>query len=197
MKTENSEKAEILQHQFSSVFTNEPEGDLPYFQPRCNKTIDQITITEADVRKEIKNLDKNKSPGPDGIHPRLLKELVDLVYKSIASIMNMSMTNGCLPGDWKTAHFTPIYKHKGDKNQAVNYRPISLTSIVCKMMESILLNHTMHFLLEEKLISPFEHAFNSKRSTTTQLLNFVDKCCESMAVGKVVGCIYFDFVKVF
>ena len=79
-----------------------------------------------------KNLDKNKSPGPDGIHPRLLKELVDLVCKPITSIMNMSMTNGCLPGDWKTAHIIPIYKNKGDKNQAVNYQPIAIHRLYAK-----------------------------------------------------------------
>ena len=92
--------------------------------------------------------------------------LIWCVSKPIANIKNMSMTNGCLPGDWKTAH----------------------------------ISHQSTSIRETKMrLSHFQHGFNNKRSTITQLFNFVDKCCESMAVGKVVdcNCIYFDFAKAF
>jgi len=107
------------------------------------------------------------------------------------------LTEGELPEDWKLAHVTPIYKNKGAHNLAVNYRPVSLTSVVCKLMESILREHITRYLTNLKLLSKKQYGFISRRSTVTQLLMYIDKCCESMSGGKVVDCIYFDFAKAF
>ena len=83
------------------------------------------------VKKGIQSLDPTKAFGPNEIHPKMLKELVGYVSEPLAVVMNKTLENGSLPDDWKLAHVTPIFK-KGVKNIAVNYRPISLTSIVCK-----------------------------------------------------------------
>ena len=74
----------------------------------------------------------NKS---DEIHPQILIELVDLVSKPLALFLNKTMDEGCIPQDWKMAYISPIFQ-KGARNKAENYRPINLTSIVCKFMES-------------------------------------------------------------
>ena len=197
LKSDDYEKANILQEQFCSVFTKEPEGDIPHFEIRCNTIIQNIIITEDMVREEIKKMDKNKAFGPDEISPELLKELEDFVTPPLTAIMNKSMESGTLPSDWKLATISPIYK-KGPKNIAANYRPVSLTSIVCKLMEKILIKHViMPHLLRENLLSDRQYGFISGRSTTTQLLHFLDKCADIIATGGVVDCIYFDFAKAF
>lgn len=97
---------------------------------------------------------------------------------------------GKLPLDWKHAHVSPIYKN-GDKNKTASYRLISLTSIVCKLMESIIKESIMEHMIKEKL---YEYGFINGRSTTTQLLRFLEKCAEAIANGNVVDVIYF-FLK--
>ena len=96
-------------------------------------------------------------------------ELVDNVSGPL--ILNKTMTDGCLPGDWKKACVSPIYK-TGANDIASNYWPISLTSIVCKLMESILNKNIMGHLKREDLLSSKQFGFNNKRSTTTHLLSF-------------------------
>lgn len=197
LKHEDIEKANILQKQFCSVFTNEPDGDLPHFERRTNNTIQMLHVTQEMVSKQIKQLDANKSFGPDEIHPLMLKELVEYVAEPLTIIMNKTLQEGTLPDDWKVAHVTPIYKNKGAHNLAINYRPVSLTSVVCKMMESMLRKQMMDHLVKENLLSEKQYGFIGKRSTVTQLLHYIDKCCEKIARGKVVDCIYFDFAKAF
>ncbi|XP_066914556.1 uncharacterized protein [Clytia hemisphaerica] len=171
------EKESILQ----CVFTNEPEGEVPDFPSRTEEIIDDIVITKEMLSKKIKELDTNKSLGPDEIHPKMLKELVDEIAEPLSRIMNKTLTERELPEDWKLAHVTPIYKNKGAHNLAVNYRPVSLTSVVFKLMESILREHITRYLTNLKLLSKKQYGFISRRSTVTQLLMYIDKCCESMS----------------
>ena len=195
IKYDNKEKAEILQDQFCNVFTKEPSQDLPEFAPRTEKHV-EIDITVDIVRKEIKSLNINKSIGPDEISPRLIKELVNYISVPITIIMKKSLADGYLPKDWRLAIVSPIYK-KGAKNLAENYRPISLTSIICRLMEKLLKCQIMNHLEQENLLSKKQYGFVNKRSTTTQLLNYLDFCAEAIANGNVVDAIYFDFAKAF
>ena len=110
--------------------------------------------------------------------------------------MNKTLNDGNLPRDWKMAHVSPIFK-KGAKNIAENYRPVSLTSIVCKIMERIIKSQIMPHLICENLLSNKQYGFINKRSTTTQVLNYLDTCAETVASGNVVDAIYFDFAKAF
>ena len=95
------DKANILQNQFSSVFTKEPPQDIPTIERRTDASISNLPITPELVQKEIKKLNVNKSCGPDGIHSRMLKELIDHVSEPIAHIFKKSLESGYLPEDWK------------------------------------------------------------------------------------------------
>ena len=139
MKFDDRAKANILQRQFCSVFTEEPNGDIPKIAKRAKNIISSCVVTEARVRKLILELNLNKSCGPDNIHPRLLKELVDMLSGPIALLLNKTLEEGDIPLDWKMAFVSPIFK-KGSKNNVENYRPISLTSIISKIMERNCLN---------------------------------------------------------
>ena len=126
----------------------------------------------------------------------MLIKLVDHVASPLAMLMNTSIKHGILPKDWKKSSVSPIYK-KGACNIAENYRSISLTSVVFKLMEKFIKDAVLTHLIENKLLSNKQFGFVSGRSTVTQLLNYVDKCAEIIANGGVVDCIYFDFSKAF
>ena len=127
-KFDDKEKANILQKQFSSVFTREPDNDIPEIEKRTNLIIKDLTATEEIVKREIMQLNVNKSCGPDEIHPRLLIELADIISTPLGLLMNKTIKDGNIPEDWNKANISPIYK-KGARNRAENYRPISLTSM--------------------------------------------------------------------
>ena len=182
LRHEDYEKANILQKQFGSVFTIEPEGELPEFPRRTEQSINDIVVTKEMTQKRLEELDSNKSFGPDEMHPKLLKEIAEHIAEPLSLIMNKTLHEGTLPEDWKLAHVTPIYKNKGAQNMAVNYRPVSLTSVVCKLMESILGEHITNYLTNLKLLSNKQYGFISKRSTVTQLLKYIDECCEMVSV---------------
>ena len=114
----------------------------------------------------------------------------------MAIIFEKPMQCGILPRDWKSAHVSSIFK-KGSRNIAENYRPISLTSIVCKLMESIVKEYSMSYLTTNNLLSKYQYGFMKNRFTPTQLLSFLDNCIEPIATGGVVDVIYFDFAKAF
>ena len=148
------------------------------------------------VRLKLKLLNINKSVGPDDIHPLLLVELADHISAPIAYIFNATLHQGCVPRDWRLANISPIFK-KGSKNRAANYRPISLTCVLCKMMESFIRDQILAHLQNSNLLSVRQYGFISGRSTVTQLLNYLDKCAEIIVDGGIVDSIYLDFTKAF
>ena len=126
----------------------------------------------------------------------MLKELTDLTALPLAFLLNTTMEKEEIPADWKNAYVSPIFK-KGARNIAENYRPISLTSIPCKIMESIVKEAVLKHIVENKLLSPKQFGFISGRSTVTQLLNYLNKCVDTLVNGGVVDAIYLDFAKAF
>ena len=133
--TENdSQKSNVLNNFFASVFTHEDKNNLPTFNSCTNNTIDSIRVTEEDMYNALNNLNVNKSPGPDEIHPRILKDLARELSYPLKNIFYKTMEQGQLPSSWKLAEVHPIYK-KGDRSTPGNYRPVSLTSVFCKIFE--------------------------------------------------------------
>ena len=101
-----------------------------------------------------------------------------------------------MPEEWRTANVVPIFK-KGSKKEPGNYRPVSLTSVPCKIMESILKDDIMVHLKRNKLVAPSQHGFMKNRSCTTNLLEFLERITAEADVGKSVDVIYLDFAKAF
>ena len=196
LKFGDKEKSDILQDQFCSVFTREQCGKIPTMDTRTDKRLSTLNIDVELVRKEILLLNVNKSCGPDEISPLMLIKLIEFVADPLTLLMNASLNCGVLPRDWKKAYVSPIYK-KGARNLAENYRPISLTSIACKIMEKLVKDVILTHLIDNKLLSKKQFGFISGRSTVTQLLAYLDKCADIVANGGVVDSIYFDFSKAF
>ena len=104
--------------------------------------LDKIDITANMVEDKLRNTKTTSSPGPDGVHPRILFECSKSLSRPLALIYRQSLESGCLPRDWKLGSVVPIYK-KGQKQQPGNYRPVSLTSIPCKILESLIRDSLM------------------------------------------------------
>ena len=136
LKTEDQEKANILNDFFSSVFTVEGNSKLPDFEQKVKDEdcINQIEINAVKVLKQLKSLNVSKSCGPDNCHPFFLKECAEEIYLPLTDIFHKSLSSGVIPDDWKKANITCIFK-KGNKQDPGNYRPVSLTSVICKLLE--------------------------------------------------------------
>ena len=165
-KFDEKEKANILQKQFVSVFTKEANAEVPVLDKKIEVNLPNMIIKEEMVRNEILKLNVNKSCGPDEIYPQVLIELIDLVSKPLALLLNKTMDERYIPQDWEMAYASPIFK-KGVRNKAGNYRSISLTSIVCKVMESFVKDSIMTHMRAKNLLSSKQYGFINGRFTTT------------------------------
>ena len=192
----NKEKANILNTYFASVYTEEPNGEIPTIPTRSLVNQEGVIITENAVKKLLSELDVNKSPGPDGIHPRFINELTEQLCLPLSIIFKESMKTSIIPKQWKLARVSAIHK-KGSKKMASNYRPVSITSIVCRTMEKILRDNMASFLVENNLLSNYQFGFIKGRSTTLQLLNVLNDWTQTIESKNFTDCIYMDYQKAF
>ena len=168
--TTDNEKAEALNEFFSDAFTEEDTSNVPSFHTEdIRKPLEELKIIEEKVNERLESLNPHKSPGPDGLHPRVLKELSNEISKPLAIIIQKSLDEHTLPQSWKDAHVSPIFK-KGSKSSMTNYRPISLISVICKQLEGIIKDHLMEYTIENEILTDYQHGFVPGRSCATQLL---------------------------
>ena len=170
--------AEELKLHFSSVFTREDTSSLPVPETKFSgpegERLGQLVVTPEVVATIIKNMKENKSPGVEGISPKILKETVEQISTPLAHVFKMSLQEGIVPLEWKEANIIPLFK-KGSRNKSVNYRPVSLTSVICKLLETIIRDHMMDFLVKHKLINTSQHGFLKARSCLTIVYVFLKK----------------------
>ena len=153
--TKGIEMSDALNIYFSSVFTLEDKNNLPGHEPLLADNVECLTnmlITPAMIVTKIKKLKDNKSPEIDGMTPKLLKEIAEEISVPLAIMFNLSLREGTFPHKWTHANLVPILK-KGHRCKAENYRPVSLTSVVCKHLESLLRDHIMVDFLEKHNLS--------------------------------------------
>ena len=105
--------------------------------------MEEIKITENGVLTQLKGLNTSKSTGPDDLSPQLLKMLASEIAPNLTKIFKQSLDKGKNPTDWKIQHICPILKPGKDKLEPESYRPISITSVCCKIMEHIVYSQTM------------------------------------------------------
>ena len=117
-----------------------------------------INISLNGLLNLLSNLKSGKAAGPDMLRPLLLKELREEIIPIIKVIYERSLQAGRLPADWVKANVTSVFK-KGDKSAAANYRPISLTCILCRVLEHILASNTTKHLDEQGIMYDLQHGF--------------------------------------
>ena len=168
--------------QFCSVFTHEPEGEIPQLEPRIGERLERLVITHEWVLKALMKTNITKSCGPDELHPRMLKELAVELAAPMTKLFNQSLFLGEVPEEWK---------------MAANYRPVSLTSISCKIMEAAVRETILTHLKRNSLLSTRQFGFLGGRSTILQLLTFIDKCVDAISRGNITDVVYLNFQKAF
>ena len=151
--------ANCLNDYFCSVFVQEKVDDMPHFASRTATTCPDPSLDVASVSYKLRLLRPNKTPGPDGVHPRVLRECADAFAVPLGIIFRMSYDTSDVPRQWRAANVTAIYKNKGDRLDPSNYRPISLTSAVCKIFESLVTSVLTRHLASGNLINPAQHGF--------------------------------------
>ena len=191
------DQSELFNHYFSSVFTND-NNLLPEFNRRCDVDVsmENIVFDPNLVFKRLKRLNKNSSPGPDGLSSNLLTNLSPALSYPLALIYEKFFIHHYVPPVWKLAYIRPILK-SGDSSLVSNYRPISLTCILSKVMESVIKDQMMDFLLSNNLISKHQHGFLSGKSTCTQLLESLQDWIVALRAKSCVDVVYIDFSKAF
>lgn len=187
--------SEMLNNHFCSVFTTEREDDIE-LENITNVKLENIQVNIQDVSRLIDDLKVDKAPGPDNITTRLLKTFKDQLSVPLTMLFQHSIEKGVVPSDWKTAKVVPIFK-KGAKGDPGNYRPVSLTSIACKIMETLLRNFISKHLIDNEIIKLSQHGFSPGRSCQTNLLEFLDKILSILDKGDPVDILYLDFSRAF
>ena len=147
-------------------------------------------------KKKKKKLNSNKSAGPDGFYPRVNKETEEETAPHFCNIFRISLEQRKAVRDWKLQNISPLFK-KGSKDDPGNYRPISLTSVPGKMLESIIADDMMSHLEHNKLILDSQHGFRRGRSCLTNLVDFFHDMFSIYDKSRAVDILYLDFRKAF
>ncbi len=194
----SKEKAQELNSFFKRVFTEEDTRNIPTFQGRhVDEPLIDVVITEDGVLEYLQDLNIAKSTGPDNISPRFLRDMSQYIAGPLTIIFRKSIDEGNLPEDWKVANITPVYKNKGNKHHSTNYRPVSLTSVVCKILEKIVRKEILNHMKRNSLFAKEQHGFLEGRSCITNLLETLDVWTRISDDKGIIDCVYLDFKKAF
>ena len=192
-----SESSNIFKIFFESTYADSSKTLYPLLPNRSFiKPLIVPIFSVDDVEKHLRSCNPNSSQGPDTIHPRVLAEAAKVLAVPVFKLFRCSLSTGELPSAWRQAHVIPIFK-AGDRNQAGSYRPISLTSVLCKILERLLKRELLGHLLDNQLLSPAQHGFLPGHSCLTNLLLFLDNLTDAYDKGLTTSAIFFDFAKAF
>ena len=204
--TSLSSNAETFCHFFSSVAkrlkqASQPLQDFIWKMPIGSKKITNCIfkfdyVSKIFVEKELKSFKRHKATGVDNIPTNLLKDSAAVIAKPLAYIINLSLSTGTVPTEWKTARITPIHK-SGDVTKADNYRPISILPAVSKILEKAVQKQLLNHLEENNLLSDSQFGYRKKRSTELATALFLDSIRKAADTGCLTGAVFIDLSKAF
>ena len=183
---EPKEMGEILNGFFASVFTEETGMEATEIGQTSREVMEPLQIEGEEVLAVLRQIRVDKSPGPDRVFPRTLREASVELAGALADIFKMSVLTGEVPDDWRVAHVVPLFK-KGSKRNPGNYRPVSLTSVVGKLLEGVIRDRIYKYLDRQGLIRESQHGFVRGRSCLTNLLEFFEEVTRKVDEGKAVS----------
>ena len=195
--SDNLEMAQNFNSYFATVFTRDDNIaiDVPIHSNATTK-MKLPVISQKDVKEKIDNLKPSHSSGPDNITSYVLKKFSENLCKPLSILYNKSIESNIIPEDWKLSNVVPIHK-KGSKGDPSNYRPISLTSIPCKIVESIVKDKIVEHIEKFMLMKSSQFGFTKGKSTVLNIIEFLDKFVQDSDNNIASDFIYLDFSKAF
>jgi len=169
---------------------------MPQLNILCEDRLTDIDECADEIEDKLSSLKTDKAAGDDNMSPWILKVLSKEIASPIALIFCKSLDNSQVPRHWRTANVSPLFKKCG-KHQVDNYRPVSLTSQVCKIVEAIIRNKTVCHLDKNNLIRNSQHGFRKGYSCASNLLVFLESVTASIDAKQNVDTIYLDLAKAF
>ena len=185
--------ANLFNIYFVSVFSPGDSHEAPT-PPPDEPCMTELSLTVPEVQSILERLDVTKATGPDGISARLLKETASVIAPSLCKLYNKSLSLGVLPQEWKEANVVPVFK-KDKAEFTENYRPISLLSLISKVLERCVLNSFCDRLIE--FAKACQHGFLQGKSCTSNLLEVLDFVGALLDKGGQVDMVYMDMSKAF
>lgn len=193
------DKAEIFAEIFSKSLSNNTNTcNYCINNEKINNDKPSITDITFDILDVIQILNKlpNKGTSPDNVNYKVIKNSKHILAPYLLELFRISLDEGKVPNIWKTSIITPIFK-KGDKFNPENYRPISITCCMCRIMEKILSKYITQFLIVNNLINKYQYGFIKNRSTTSQFVSTLEDWYDAIFNRKNIDCIFIDFQKAF
>ena len=155
------------------------------------------SLTKKEFEDALKTLKPNQAPGLDKITNAMLTHLGPKTKKKLLQLFNASWKNGKIPTIWKKAIMIPIHKKGKPRNKVDSYRPISLTSSVCKLMEKIINKRLIWFLETNSLLTQEQGGFRRYRSTEDQIAFITQAIEDDFQEKKHTPIVWVDLEKTF
>jgi hypothetical protein len=190
--TDPKEKANEFNAYYATVFNTPdniqliPDGNI----------VQTFAVDSKVIRRRIQRIGKNKSVGPDGISGDILKLGGEPMVPYLTRLLDITVNNGSIPDDWKKATVIPVHKG-GDRSIIPNYRPVSLTSVICKQMEHAIATYLRQVWNKEGWLYEGQHGFRPGYSCDSQVIAVCQDIADSMDNGVKVDAIIVDFSKAF
>lgn len=179
----------VITYDFSSAAYN-------FNSSSASKILSHMSINISAVSKQIKYLPKSCSEDLNGLSYAIVKGGGDILALQICRLFNLSLSTESIPSDWKISVIHPI-KKKSHPKSVNDYRPISITSCICRIFERLIRNRIKRFLEDNLSLNPSQHGFCEGRSTLTAHLIYSKDLVNALDQGLCIDCAYFDFSKAF
>ena len=192
------DKAELFAKNFASNSNLDDKGcALPNYSSKTDKSLSSFTVSAKEVAKLIKALDSTKATGPDNIPVIVLKNISPELSPILAKVFNKCLLQKCFPISWKISSVCPVYKNSGDRSSPSQYRPISLLSIMSKLLESVINKRVTKHLMKNHLLCDEQYGFRSSRSTADVLTVITHRVSEALDEGFMTRAVALDISKAF
>ena len=196
--TSDCDKADILNKYFSGCFNSSIPPLSSFFPAFCQSSLPPTYLcTQSQVLSLIANLPLDSASGPDFISTRMLKYTAHSIVSPLTHIFNLSLSSGHVPSDWKNSFIVPIPKSSSNTSDPSNYRPISLLSVISKILEKHVHSILYSFCLDHNLVSPYQFGFLPNRSTSSALLFATNSFHKILQNNKAICACFLDLKKAF
>ena len=196
LATTGKQKAEYLSRQYEKVFDKEDVSFIPNKGNSPYPKMEDIIVDEEGVAKLLNGLNPKKASGPDLLPTRLTKENAIILAPVLTHIFQQALDTGSVPKDWTKANVSAVFK-KGKRSDPANYRPISMTSIICKVIEHIAFKSIINHAEKYDILAHYQHGFRKGHSCETQLINTVEEISRGLNSKQQLDCLVLDFSKAF